>query len=225
MTMTDIKPGQIKLLWSVGHYDGMTSAIGMLDDQYVYLDIENWRGWTKKKEWRDLDCLLEKLLREKDQEWIGIFLENHYENEMMYEGERIYNVRIITPSQFEKMKEAHRQFQIHVGMHCDYAYVEGKPKRHQKEYWGNSHEYHKAHYYDVVAKDKHLMETRNKINESDIIGTITWTNLFARSDHPSDLLEDPRSEEIKQAQKRNKDDRANKEPHSKMETEKTKTSS
>jgi hypothetical protein len=201
--MADIERGRIRILFRTGSYDGMVTGVGILDGQHVFLNArEQQGGWDIKPRWRELEDLLEELLTEEDAENIWDRIERGYENEMNQDLPRRFKVQVLTDEQFERIVERHRNFQLHVGLHCDFFYdKEGRPRHAPRgdpdeTYWSNSTEYHKAHFYDPFLPRRVELNS----NEMPVLGYINRDGLYAPSSHRPAFPEDPRSAELRHYQ-------------------------
>lgn len=201
--MADIERGRIRILFRTGSYDGMVTGVGILDGQHVFLDArEQQGGWSLKPRWRELEDLLDELLTEEDAENIWDRIERKYDDQMNEGLPRRFKIVALTDEQFELLVERHRQFQLHVGLHCDFFYdTEGRPRHypHDKRdevYWSNSTEYHKAHFYDPVLPLRTGLDT----NELPVLGHINSNDLYAPSSHHPAFPDDPRSPELRHYQ-------------------------
>lgn len=192
---TKIEAGRIRVLFRTGSYDGMMSGIGLLDGKPVFLDAGNFPGgWQLKPKWRQFEDLMDELLDDEDAENIWDRLERKYDDQMNESTPRRFEVRTMSNEEFENALERHRQFQLHVGLHCDFQYDEkGCPRYPHDKYWGKGPEYIKAHYHDVVSP-------REKIT-GDLLGIVDYKNLFAPSDHRPAFPSDPRSDALKRYQR------------------------
>lgn len=199
-TPPDIAPGRIVLLWRVGSYDGMMTGVGMLEGKPVYLDACSHRGgWDLKPEWAQLRDLLDRLLK-GDYENIWDRLEREYDKEMNECLPRTFIVHALDEVNLGRMRDQHRQWQLHVGLNTDFFYDEqGRPRNYPLErrhefYWESSQEYIKAHYWDATPR-------RGRDSEGlPVIGKITAKDLYASSPHRIPWSQDPRSEDLKHYQ-------------------------
>jgi len=198
----EIEPGRILLLWREGGYDGMLTGIGLLDGNPVYLDATNQMGGrVVKPPWQSLENLLDELLDPDDAENIWDRIERKYDEKMHETQKRVFEVRELTPEIFDAAKARHRQWQLHVGLHSDFLYEDGKPvypnipTTHEDFYWDNSREYVAAHYHDVWRGDDPLRDSQ--IKTLPILGVVSWADLFAKSAHRPPFHKDPRSDALK----------------------------
>ena len=198
--MTGIERGRIQILFRTGSYDGMMTGVGVLDGQHVFLDATDQPGGgSLKARWQELEDLLEELLTEDDADNIWDRIERMYDDEMNEDLARRFKVVALTDEQFEVLVGRHRQFQLHVGLHCDFFYdKDGRPGyaprgEHDDTYWANSNEYHQAHFYDPVLPQRGDLNT----NELPVLGHIDHEDLYAPSSHRPVFPGDPRSAELR----------------------------
>ena len=189
----EFEAGDVKPLWSVGHYDGPMTLVGELaDGRLVYLDASRCPGgWCQKPRWLELERLLDELLDDEDAENIWDRIERKHEDEMWETRERTFDVYLLTPEFAEELRDDHRLFQLHVGLHCDFEFDENGRGVRDRRYWGNSNDYHVAHFYK--AKTRCDVDPEKKL---DHLGTLTRGRLYEGAPHFRSELEDPRGEEL-----------------------------
>lgn len=195
--MKIIEAGKIRVLCRTRTYDGMMAGIGILDGIPVSLDAGNHPGgWVLHPKWRQLERLMKELLDDGDfRSYLSVLMEK-YEDQRVVCEPRQFEVRQLSNHQFEKLMSRHRQFQLHVGMNCDFEYdEEGYLRYAYDKVWGTSQEYTKAHYYNVVRSLEEEEEAA-----SEILGIVSAEDLYEKSQNPPFSLKDPRSEELKQYQ-------------------------
>jgi hypothetical protein len=194
-TTREFGPGEIRLLWRTLTYDGFAAGVGVLENkQLVYLDILEWGVEVMRPEWEALEESLDQLLQLEDALRIWHEIETKYKK-LIYDGkERSFNVRELPPREAEEMLMHRRHWQLHAGLSSEFVYDEtGVPKRHEQLGWTKG-PYMKAHYYDV--KGSSLLE----LKELPVLGTVTFSTLWAPSDFRVGPPKDPRSDELKQYQ-------------------------
>ena len=199
--MKAFKAGEVRPLFRLGSYDGMMTGVGLLDGRHVYLDARDQAGgWTLKPKWRQLEDLLDELLSEEDSENIWDRIERKYDEQMNESLPRRFAVRALSDEQFESLLERHRPFQLHVGLHCDFAYdEEGRPSYSHDGYWGLGQEYIKAHFYDAVP-------ARSIDAESlPLLGHVDSSDFYAPGTVRPPVVSDPRSPALKAYQETWKD--------------------
>lgn len=193
---TKIEAGRVRPLFRLGSYDGMVSGVGLLDGRHVYLDAsEQMGGWTLKPKWREFENLLEELFDDEDSEDIWNRIECKYEDRMYDDLPRRFEVRELTDEHYECLLARHRAFQLHVGMHSDFAYDEhGRPRSPHGSYWGLGTEYIRAHFYDAAPSCDLDTETLP------LIGYVEHSDLYAPGPIRPPFPADPRSPELKKYQ-------------------------
>jgi len=191
--METFKAAEVRPLFRLGSYDGMMTGVGLLGGRHVYLDARDEPGgWTLKPKWRQLEGLLDELLTEEDSENIWDRINRKYEDSTHESLPRRFAVRELSDEQFERLLQRHLPFQLHVGLHCDFAYdEEGRPRYSHDGYWGLGPEYIRAHFYDVVPPQDLDVENLP------LLGHVGSDELYTTGTVRPPSPPDPRSPELK----------------------------
>lgn len=193
--LPEFGPGQVRLLWKCGSYDGMSSAVAIIErvgPAYLHAFELGFERYAKP--WQGLDNMMRQLLDDDDRMNIWDRLERKYGDQMTETTDRVFNVHALSSSEFDSMLEEHRRWQLHAGLGGDYWYGnDGKPRLGDPTYWEVPRSYLDAHYYKQSA----WPERRDRLVACPIVGSVTRTNLCSASEIRVPKSVDPRSNELK----------------------------
>lgn len=178
-------PGEIRLLWLCGYYDGMLSGVGLVEDQPVWLQVKEEGGWVWNPEWKAFLDLMYKLLPKEDADPWHNKLEEEYE--MFEERVRTYHVYPLSSEEWGALRKRHYLFQVHVGRHTTYFYKDGVPYR---PYFGGS-KFLQA-YNDALPKE----DMPRPWLEREPLGEVSYTTLYEKTSFEDSEPQEIRSPEL-----------------------------